>query len=43
MREIVDNGPFTGVTWLLHTTDAHGLYERLGFGLPSQRVLERRP
>ncbi|TMJ98040.1 MAG: GNAT family N-acetyltransferase [Actinobacteria bacterium] len=43
VREIVDNGPFTGVTWLLHTTDAHGLYERLGFGLPSQRVLERRP
>ena len=43
VREIVDNGPFIGVNWLLHTTDAHGLYERLGFGLPSQRVLERRP
>jgi len=43
VREIVDNGPFTGVTWLLNTTDAYGLYERLGFGLPSRRVLERRP
>jgi GNAT superfamily N-acetyltransferase len=42
VRETVENGPFAGVTWLLHTTDAHGLYERLGFAVPSAKVLERR-
>ena len=43
VREMVDNGPYAHVKWLLHTTDAHQLYRRLGFSDPSFRVLERRP
>jgi hypothetical protein len=31
------------VKWLLHTTDAHGLYRKFGFGEPSEKVLERLP
>jgi hypothetical protein len=31
------------VKWVLHTTDAHGLYRRFGFDEPSEKVLERRP
>jgi ribosomal protein S18 acetylase RimI-like enzyme len=43
VREMVENGPYAGRTWLLHTRDAHGLYRKLGFHQPSDRVLERRP
>lgn len=42
VREMVDRGPYAGVTWLLHTTDMHPLYRKLGFGEPSQKVMERR-
>ena len=41
VREAVDEGPHRGLRWLLHTKDAHGLYERFGFGPPSDRVMER--
>ena len=41
VREMVEAGPLAGVKWLLHTEDAHGLYERLGFGVPSPKVMER--
>jgi ribosomal protein S18 acetylase RimI-like enzyme len=41
VREIIDNGPYARVKWLLHTTDAHGLYRKLGFAEPSEKVLER--
>jgi GNAT superfamily N-acetyltransferase len=41
IREMVDDGPYTGIKWLLHTTDAHGLYRKFGFVDPSERVLER--
>jgi predicted N-acetyltransferase YhbS len=41
VREIVENGRLAGVKWLLHTGDAHGLYERVGFGPPSERLMER--
>jgi GNAT superfamily N-acetyltransferase len=41
VREMIDNGPYAQVKWLLHTTDAHGLYRRLGFDDPSYKVLER--
>jgi GNAT superfamily N-acetyltransferase len=37
----VEEGPFAGCRWLLHTADAHGLYERFGFGPPSDRTMER--
>ena len=40
VREIVENGPYGGRRWVLHTRDAHTLYEKLGFG-PNERLLER--
>jgi len=43
VREAVDDGPQRDLRWLLHTRDAHGLYEKFGFGPPSDRVLERPP
>jgi predicted N-acetyltransferase YhbS len=41
VREMIDNGPYAHVKWLLHTTDAHPLYRSFGFVDPSFRVLER--
>ena len=41
VREMVENGPYANVRWMLHTRDAHGLYEKFGFAAPSERVLER--
>jgi GNAT superfamily N-acetyltransferase len=41
VREAVDGAPFSDVRWLLHTTDAHGLYRKLGFTEPSELLLER--
>jgi GNAT superfamily N-acetyltransferase len=41
VREMVDRGPYAGRAWLLHTTDMHRLYRKLGFGEPSFKVLER--
>jgi GNAT superfamily N-acetyltransferase len=42
VREMIENGPYAESRWLLHTADAHKLYEKLGFGPPSDRVMERR-
>ena len=41
VHEIVENGPLSSVRWILHTRDAHRLYEKVGFGAPSERVMER--
>jgi GNAT superfamily N-acetyltransferase len=41
VREMVENGPYAGVKWLLHTSDAHELYRRFGFGPPNEKVMER--
>jgi GNAT superfamily N-acetyltransferase len=41
IRFTVDEGPYAGTAWLLHTADAHELYSRFGFGPPSDRLLER--
>ena len=41
VREMVDNGPLAENTWLLHTRDMHGLYAKVGFGLPGERLMER--
>jgi ribosomal protein S18 acetylase RimI-like enzyme len=41
VREMVENGPYADLRWILHTRDAHGLYRKLGFAEPSERVLER--
>jgi ribosomal protein S18 acetylase RimI-like enzyme len=43
VREMVERGPYAQRTWLLHTTDMHPLYRKLGFGEPSAKVMERRP
>jgi GNAT superfamily N-acetyltransferase len=41
VREMIDNGPYAETRWILHTMDAHKLYEKFGFGPPSERVMER--
>jgi GNAT superfamily N-acetyltransferase len=41
VRETVDAGPFKDTRWLLHTSDAHALYEKFGFRKPGERLLER--
>jgi GNAT superfamily N-acetyltransferase len=42
VRFTVDEGPFAARRWVLHTADAHGLYEKFGFA-PGERLLERTP
>jgi ribosomal protein S18 acetylase RimI-like enzyme len=41
VRETVDRGPYADHRWLLDTTDAHGLYAKLGFRPSSERLMER--
>jgi GNAT superfamily N-acetyltransferase len=41
VRFTVGEGPLTDLRWLLHTPDMHGLYEKAGFGKPSEKVMER--
>jgi GNAT superfamily N-acetyltransferase len=41
VREMIENGPYANVKWMLHTTDMHPLYRKFGFGEPSQKVMER--
>jgi len=41
IREMVENGPYAELRWILHTRDAHGLYRKVGFGQPSERVMEK--
>jgi GNAT superfamily N-acetyltransferase len=41
VRFSVEEGPYTGCRWVLHTADAHGLYRKFGFVEPSERLLER--
>ncbi|HSJ51817.1 MAG TPA: GNAT family N-acetyltransferase [Actinomycetota bacterium] len=43
VREAVELGPHRDLRWFLKTRDAHGLYERLGFGPPDERTMERPP
>ena len=43
VRMVIEDGPGTGWRWMLHTSDAHGLYRRFGFARPSGRYLERPP
>ena len=40
VREMVENGQYADRRWVLHTRDAHALYEKFGF-LPNERLLER--
>jgi ribosomal protein S18 acetylase RimI-like enzyme len=41
VREMVEGGLLSSVRWMLHTRDAHSLYASMGFGAPSERVMER--
>jgi GNAT superfamily N-acetyltransferase len=41
VREAVEGSPLAHTRWLLHTRDARSLYERFGFGPPSERLMER--
>jgi ribosomal protein S18 acetylase RimI-like enzyme len=41
VRESVESGPYKDARWLLHTSDAHALYEKFGFRKPGERLLER--
>jgi GNAT superfamily N-acetyltransferase len=43
VRELVDRGPLAEAKWFLHTSDAHELYRKLGFGAPGPKVMERDP
>ncbi|MGA8790527.1 MAG: GNAT family N-acetyltransferase [Paenarthrobacter sp.] len=42
VREMIDAGPGANFRWMLHTSDAHGLYQQFGFAEPDARYLERR-
>jgi GNAT superfamily N-acetyltransferase len=41
VREMVENGPYASLKWLLHTEDMHPLYRKFGFAEPNYKVLER--
>ncbi len=41
VREMVERAPFPKLKWLLHTRDMHRLYEKVGFGKPGERLMER--
>jgi GNAT superfamily N-acetyltransferase len=41
VRFTVEEGPHTATRWVLHTADAPGLYEKVGFGPPGERLMER--
>ncbi len=41
VRFSVEEGAFARMRWILHTADAHSLYEKFGFGAPSAKVMER--
>jgi N-acetyltransferase len=43
VRMMIEDGPGTGWRWMLHTSDAHGLYRQFGFAPPNGRYLERPP
>jgi GNAT superfamily N-acetyltransferase len=43
VREAVENGPQAHLPWYLGTSDAHGLYERFGFGPPEVQKQMVRP
>ena len=40
VREIVEQGPFADRKWVLHTRDAHALYDKFGFA-PHPRLMQR--
>jgi GNAT superfamily N-acetyltransferase len=41
VRTAIEDGPFAGLRWIVHTDDAHGLYQRFGFAPPDDKLMER--
>jgi N-acetyltransferase len=41
VQAMIEEGPGSGLRWMLHTRDAHGLYRRFGFTRPDGRYMER--
>jgi GNAT superfamily N-acetyltransferase len=41
MESIISHPDLNTVRWLLHTRDAHGLYRKVGFDGPNERLMER--
>jgi RimJ/RimL family protein N-acetyltransferase/GNAT superfamily N-acetyltransferase len=41
VRMMIEDGGGAGWRWMLHTSDAHGLYRQFGFAHPNGRYLER--
>jgi GNAT superfamily N-acetyltransferase len=41
VHETVEHSAFSDFRWLLDTRDAQALYEKFGFGPPSERLMER--
>ena len=41
VREMVERGPLADRRWLLHTSDMHALYRKVGFDVPDAKVMER--
>lgn len=42
VHAMIEEGPGPHFRWMLHTLDAHDLYERFGFAKPDETFLERR-
>ena len=38
---MVEEGPGAGFRWMLHTSDAYGLYRQFGFAPPPDNYMER--
>lgn len=41
LRAMIEDGPGRDFRWMLHTNDAHALYEKFGFGGPDATYMER--
>ena len=41
VREMIERGPYADRRWVLHTRDAHALYEKFGFA-SQKRLMQRR-
>jgi GNAT superfamily N-acetyltransferase len=41
VAEMIERGPGVAMRWMLHTADAHGLYQQFGFEKPDEKYLER--
>jgi len=40
---MIEQGPGAGFRWMLHTSDAYGLYRQFGFAPPPDNYMERAP